>query len=226
MVSIKSFVKRILSSLNGKVYNETPFQTSERYWKDRYQKGGNSGHGSYNKLAEFKGEIINSFVQEREIKTVVEFGCGDGNQLKYFNFHSYIGYDISPVAIKKCSKIFQADKSKEFRLMKDYSNKSADLAMSLDVIYHLIEDQVYHEYLSRLFSHSHNYIIIYSSNSDDNENSGPHVKHRKFTQWVELNNPDFKLIKHVQNKYSFTGDWATSSLADFFIFENEKKKNP
>ncbi|MGB3152863.1 MAG: hypothetical protein WBB27_19565, partial [Maribacter sp.] len=67
------------------------FTNSREYWADRYQKGGNSGAGSYNKLAEFKGEIINDFVSKNNIKTVIELGFGDGNQLEYFQFPSYIG---------------------------------------------------------------------------------------------------------------------------------------
>ena len=38
------------------------FRDSKHYWEDRYASGGNSGSGSYNKLAEFKSEVINAFV--------------------------------------------------------------------------------------------------------------------------------------------------------------------
>lgn len=37
---------------------------SRNYWNDRYKNRGNSGSGSYNKLAEFKTEIINNFIND------------------------------------------------------------------------------------------------------------------------------------------------------------------
>jgi hypothetical protein len=37
--------------------------------------------GSYGKFAAFKAEVLNAFVQEMRVDTVIEFGCGDGNQL-------------------------------------------------------------------------------------------------------------------------------------------------
>ncbi len=39
------------------------FNTSGEYWEERYKVGGNSGAGSYNNLAKFKGEIINNFIE-------------------------------------------------------------------------------------------------------------------------------------------------------------------
>lgn len=45
-------------------------------------QGGTSGAGSYGVLAEFKAEVINSLLLEHSILTAIEFGCGDGSQLK------------------------------------------------------------------------------------------------------------------------------------------------
>src|SRR5437899_4317923 len=55
----------------------------------------NSGLGSYDKLAEFKAEVLNGFVKENTIKSVIEYGCGDGNQLKFAEYPSYLGFDVS-----------------------------------------------------------------------------------------------------------------------------------
>lgn len=43
---------------------------SKLYWEARYKNGGNSGAGSYNKLALFKAEIINEFIKKNNIKSV------------------------------------------------------------------------------------------------------------------------------------------------------------
>ena len=37
---------------------------SSLFWENRYKKGGNSGSGSYNKMAEFKAKVINDFIKE------------------------------------------------------------------------------------------------------------------------------------------------------------------
>ena len=88
------------------------------YWEQRYAKGKNSGSGSYNRLAEFKAEIINAFIGENNITTVIEFGCGDGNQLTLANYPNYIGFDVSPTIIKICKEKFQTSKTKEFYVYK------------------------------------------------------------------------------------------------------------
>ena len=77
---------------------------SREYWEERYSQGGNSGAGSYGHLAEFKAEVINGFIEQHEIKNVIEWGCGDGNQLGLFRCEEYIGYDVSETAIEICCK--------------------------------------------------------------------------------------------------------------------------
>jgi len=197
------------------------FTTSEDYWIKRYKKGGNSGAGSHSLLALFKAKIINEFVAENGIESVIEFGCGDGDQINLFNFKSYKGFDVSHEAIAICNSVFTNDPTRQFDLIKNHSNEKADLTLSLDVIYHLTEWDTYDGYLRRLFDSSTRFVIIYSSNSDDHENNdvAPHVKHRKFTGWVTENAPDFKLIKHVPNRYPYNGDGRISSYADFYIFQ-------
>lgn len=209
------------------LFNRTSsFTTSDNYWENRYKRGDNSGSGSYNNLAEFKGDVINEFVAKNNIETVMEFGSGDGNQLKYFSFKNYVGYDVSETAISICRNLFKEDATKQFKLIKTHYAEKAELTLSLDVIYHLVEDDVYMAYMKKLFSSSTQYVIVYSSNSDDHENNGkvPHVKHRKFTDWVQNYAQEFKLIEHVPNKYQYNGDGSKSTYADFFIFRIENRK--
>ncbi len=227
MKKIKNILKRIpllatiVALFNRKKHEIPVFTSTSDYWETRYGSGGNSGAGSYNILAEYKGEIINDFVKEKNIKTVIEFGSGDGNQLKFFNFENYIGFDISKTTINNCRLMYESDSTKRFEVLDDYKNEKADLVLSLDVIYHLIEEAVYSDYLEKLFSSSNKFVIIYSSNEDNhkNNNVAGHVKHRKFTNWIDQNVPNFKLIKHIPNKYPFSGNNNISSYADFYIFE-------
>jgi len=198
------------------------FEGSEKYWETRYRLDGNSGDGSYDNLCAFKADVLNSFVKERAIEYVIEFGCGDGNQLKYAAYPSYLGLDVSSTIIRKCQALFANDVSKVFKLMNDYSAEKAPLSLSLDVIYHLVEDDTFNAYMRTLFQSSTRYIIIYSSNTDMQQKiQAPHVKHRKFSDWVAAHFPEWVLMEHKKNKFPYSEKDQTGSFADFYIYENK-----
>ncbi len=197
-----------------------PFVSSEQYWSGRYDAGGDSGDGSYRKLAEFKAEFLNRFVAENDIRSIIEYGCGDGNQLQLAKYPSYVGFDVSPKAISLCKDTFSADDTKTFALMNDWNGDTAQLTLSLDVIFHLVEDGVFEQYMHRLFDSAESFVIVYSSNFDDkSKRRNPHVRHRRFSEWVQHMKPEWKLHSHTPNKYPFAGDTKTGSHADFFVYE-------
>lgn len=214
-------VRSIAESFYKKwVLSQKPFTNSKAYWIERYDSGGNSGAGSYRQLAQFKADILNEFVRVNNVDSVIEYGCGDGNQLELAEYPSYIGFDVSPKALTLCRKRFMSDETKTFRLIDDYAGDKADLTLSLDVIYHLVEEKVFEDYVNTLFDSAEKFVIIYSSNTDVTiANQASHVKHRKFSAWIEKHKPAWKLRTHIPNKYSFTGDPKTGTLADFFIYE-------
>ena len=196
-----------------------PFPGSEAYWIQRYDRGGDSGAGSHDELAEFKAEVVNAFVREEVIETVIEFGCGDGNQLRLAKYPSYIGYEISTRALELCRDTFRSDRTKIFRHMSEYAGETSQLALSLDVIYHLVEDEVYSEYMKRLFDASERYVIIYSSDFDAAQNF--HERRRKFTNWIDENRANWKLIRHIPNRYPYNRQDGRGSLSEFFIYEKD-----
>jgi hypothetical protein len=196
------------------------FPGSAAYWEQRYVDGGNSGAGSYSIFATFKADVLNEFVKAHDIRSVIEFGSGDGNQLTLADYPEYLGVDVSKAAVAQCRKLFESDPSKSFLVSGDYQGTKADLSLSLDVIYHLVEDEVFDEYMRTLFQAADRYVIVYASNTDDNsDQQGIHVRHRKFTAWVERNLPAWKLVQHIPNRHPYRGDYQTGSFADFFIFE-------
>lgn len=215
MDETKSLVQRAVDV----VASWLPFRSSANYWEKRYRAGGDSGAGSYDFFAEFKAEVINDFVRDHNIRTVIEFGCGDGNQLKLMEYPSYLGLDVSETAVEQCRELFAEDHTKRFEVITDYHDEKADLTLSLDVIYHLVEEEVYERYMRRLFDASLRFVVIYSSNFDEADPGDAHVRHRAFTPWVERNAPQWRLIKHIPNRYPFKGDPAKGSYADFFIYE-------
>ena len=226
-IKFKLIIKRTINAILKidfikKVLNNLSFHGSKKYWETRYVSGRNSGDGSYGELSIFKANILNSFVKKNGIYSIIEFGCGDGNQLSLFNFNNYIGLDISQTAIKMCNEKFKNDKTKKFFLYdSEYlsSNKKefkADLSLSLDVIYHLVEDNVFDSYMKQLFSSSNKYVIIYSSNIDINATfQNPHVKQRQFSKWIEKNEPQWVFIEKIENEY------PNDSISDFYIYKKQ-----
>lgn len=211
--------QRVYSALFSPPTN--PFHDSATYWENRYQAGGNSGDGSYNRLAEFKARVLNEFCFEQKIVSVIEYGCGDGNQLSMAKYPKYLGFDVSQTAIDRCLRLFSGDSSKTFKLSEEYGGETAELTISLDVIYHLVEDAVFVDYMSRLFDSSDRFVIIYSSNSDENpEGTAEHVRHRNFSKWITENKAEWRLMKHIANTFPFSGDASSGSFADFYVYTN------
>ncbi len=219
---VKSLIKSIpvigpfLAHLRGRQEN---FRSSSEYWDRRYRAGGNSGAGSYNRLAEFKANFLNRFVDQHQIASVIEYGCGDGAQLKLARYPNYTGVDISPQAVEMCRILFSGDTSKRFlQLDAAVPYPIGDLSMSLDVVYHLIEDAVFDAYMRRLFESARRFVIVYSSNIDQDW-VGKHVRHRQFTKWVEQNKPDWFLQSTLKNAYPYDpADSEQTSFADFYVF--------
>lgn len=202
------------------------FRGSEVYWEERYQSAGNSGSGSYDHLAQFKAEFLNKFVADNGIKTVMEFGCGDGNQLTLAQYPQYLGLDVSPTAVKLCYKLFKSDHSKSFYVYNStafYDHARlfhADLTMSLDVLYHLVEKEIFESYLRHLFAAADKYVIIYAS--DYNQKEEPVYRHenrRNFTKFVAENISGWKLKEVIKNKYPVDKYQERGSDSDFFVYE-------
>lgn len=192
---------------------------SGSYWENRYRAGGNSGAGSYRRLAEFKAEVLNDFVRANEVRSVLEFGCGDGAQLSLARYPTYIGCDVSPTAVELCRTRFSVDPTKSFLLVDDLpTTVKSDLTLSLDVVFHLVEDQVFNTYMTRLFDHSDRFVVVYSSN-EDRWTADAHVRHRRFTDWVEENRSDWWLASITPNAYPFDpADPEGTSFADFHMY--------
>lgn len=196
------------------------FAGSAQYWEQRYQNQGNSGSGSYGALAEFKAQVLNQFIQEHQINSVIEFGCGDGHQLQLANYPNYTGIDVSRTALSRCQQIFSKDQTKKFVHSSEYKTTLHQLSLSLDVIYHLIEDESFINYMKNLFSSSSNFVIIYSSNTDKNPwFLRSHVKNRKFTNWIDENTNNWKLINKISNKHPSNNLLTKGSFADFYIYQ-------
>jgi hypothetical protein len=203
---LKKWVARIpfLNSLAAKAYlwlSRRRFRGSEHYWIERYASRGDAGPGSFHQLARFKADFLNAFVEERAVSFVIEHGCGDGNQLSLASYPRYLGLDVSRHALERCQERFRDDPSKRF-------------------IFHLVEDPTFEAYMERLFASSTRYVIIYSSNREEQDPvQPPHVRHRRFSTWIEQNAPGWSLVEHHPNPHPYRGDVSRGSFADFFVYQ-------
>ena len=82
------------------------FNSSADFWERRYAGGGSSGPGSYGTMAQGKANFLDAFVQSSNVQSIIEFGCGDGNQLSLARYPRYIGLDVSRSAIGLCRSRF------------------------------------------------------------------------------------------------------------------------
>lgn len=201
---------------------------SKKYWDRRYARGGDSGEGSKGQLALFKAEFLNRFVEENQLKNIVELGCGDGKQLLLANYPNYDGFDISFEAIQACLKMFGGDKTKRFELLAKKNELEGkrgqwDLALSLDVLYHLIDQIEFEQYLRTLFSLSEKYVIIYAPDQEPSFPTALHVRYRKFSEVITQRFPEWKLIHRIPNKYSSQTTGAVSN-SEFFIYRKSSNE--
>jgi protein O-GlcNAc transferase len=199
------------------------FRSSSQYWEDRYSSGGNSGMGSYGRQAEFKAKVLNRFVNDHQVRTVLEFGCGDGAQLELTDYPNYVGVDVSTRAVELCRTKFGNDGSKRFLVASDAEVDGlwAEMTLSLDVIYHLVEDEVYAQYMTRLASAATRFIAIYSDDSDE-VSPARHVRHRLFTEWMSNNAQSWELFERVNNPYQQDPDELGDTWwADFYFYRKK-----
>jgi len=200
-----------------------PFETSATYWEDRYRLGGHSGAGSHGRLAKFKAEFLNKLVADKGWQTVLEMGCGDGAQLELASYPSYVGVDVAPTAVALCRGRFTDRDDFQFIVTGEEPIPSCDVGLSLDVIYHLVEDVTFERYMSDLIGHSTKGLVIYTSDSDlftPYRTEPPHIRHRPVQRWMVEHHPEWKLSARVANPYPWDDrDIDNTSFADFYVYE-------
>lgn len=204
------------------------FSTSSEFWEKTYRLGNTSGSGSYGRVAAFKAKTLNDFVARNNIKRVLDLGCGDGNQNALFDFPHYTGIDTSETIINKNKALYADTPHREF-FQNDCSDGGADthvyqpdLVVSLDVIFHLIEDELYNAYMNALFHSGNRYAIAFThklpAGEPVPETQSDHTKFRDVEGWAIENAPDFQLIDCLPNPYINADDGLGKSPCYFYIF--------
>jgi SAM-dependent methyltransferase len=165
------------------------------YWERRYLEGKRgSGPGSRGPEAERKAAFVNALIAEHHVNRVIDWGCGDGEIARRLSCRRYIGLDVSPAAIALCERTVHLPRRTwiHFNGWTKPDLPTAQLSLSLDVIFHLTEERYYKRHLKMLFAAA-SLVCIHSSNvSDEGE---AHVRHREFLPdvpkgWDVLKRPD------------------------------------
>jgi SAM-dependent methyltransferase len=192
------------------------FRTSVSHWQRHYERGGDSGPGSYGDSASYKADLINRVIRKYGIRSIIELGCGDGNQLAYLEVDEYVGLDISKSAIQRCLARHGGNTRRSFIWYdQDHFHDplhvvSADCSMSLDVIFHLVEDDVFSRYVRNLFNCGRRFVIIYALDMEQEKPVHVSVLLRKYSDYIATAIPEFRIALHVTAKHTF---------GDFYLYE-------
>lgn len=192
---------------------------SASYWEKRYRRGRDSGSGSHGRLARFKADVINRVIAETKATSVMDFGCGDGNQLSLITPLPYVGVDVSRTVLTAMRARFAGQPLYRFLHAEELpAELRCDITLSCDVIYHLVEDPVFEAYMDRLFRHARQFVVIYSSNHEE-PYEGSYIRHRRFADFIEARHPFWQRVLHIPNPYPWDLAQKTeTSFSDFHIY--------
>lgn len=169
------------------------------YWEKRYSTGGNSGAGSYGEHAAYKASVVNRLIEQHGIHSILELGCGDGNQLGLLEAERYVGVDISRAAVDRCRNAYAHDHSKQFMIYAPREHLDLgmfDMTLSLEVLMHVIDEADYVATVEKLFAHSSNLVVILAPLFPLLKyERGSHERHRELMPY--LRNDDFELVEQI-----------------------------
>jgi hypothetical protein len=114
-----------------------------------------------------------------------------------------------------CETVFAHDPTKTFHTLPLPWPVAADLVLSLDVIYHLVEDDVFEQHMADVFTSALHWVILYTTDSDSIDpdfKPAAHVKHRPVTSYVQTVFPQWEIREVLLNPAPHMGG------CDFYMF--------
>jgi len=95
------------------------------------------------------------------------------------------------------------------------------MSISMDVIFHLLEDQIFYEYMEDLFLLAERYVVIYNSNHEE-YTKWSEYRHRNFISYIQEKISGWELYQYIPNRYPYKiGEEETTSASDFYIFKKK-----
>ncbi len=197
---------------------------SQNYWRIRNRDLSASGSGSRGSLLDYKVEFINSLISRLAVTSLIDWGFGDGALASRIQVQDYLGIEISEDLVNRMltSPATEINNHK-YILSGQYTGNVRELALSIDVIYHLTEDSTYHSYMANLFSSSSKYVLIYSSGLYDTKDlpSAIHVRHRDLHRYHTANlQTEFSIEGIFKNPFPYNKRQPeNTSFADFILLK-------
>lgn len=153
---------------------------TREWWQDYYEAGNISGRDSRGDQAVAKAAYVNDVIAKHKVRSVVDWGCGDGVQQSLIEVEHYLGVDVSSAAVAQClthsphRQFLSFDPTSPIEV-----NITAELGLSMSVIYHLVDG--FEEYMARLFSATR-FVVVFCTNVDRPQRD--HLRHHRFTDAV------------------------------------------
>jgi len=136
----------------------------KEFWNKRYksnpEKG--SGPGSRGEYALKKQEIVRNIIKEKEIKSVLDLGCGDLYWIKDLNIQHYTGVDYSDVIIERNKQLKPEWNFMVFDFSKEDLDLKADLVLLIDVLIHQREKKSYLQVWKNTLNNAKRVILVSS----------------------------------------------------------------
>jgi SAM-dependent methyltransferase len=211
--------------------------TTAGYWERRYLHGGFSGAGSRGESLSQKigfAHTVYGDVQKEGGCGVLDLGCGDGRFAAGFvkfgleeqvNFTAYRAVDISPKALEIAEEFCrhnvppeEVNRHMSFELFRPDRPEQPitpgvfGLGLSLEVIFHILEDDIYDLYMRTLFDRCRTVFIQTAADPEPVRTAGDHIVWRDTQEWVWTHRPEAVCIHHIPRPF---GD---RSFSDFFVY--------
>lgn len=190
------------------------------YWEQRYKNGGNSGEGSRGKHREWKWSILNKYING--IDNIVDVGCGDLAFMEGIDAINYTGIDISQTMVARNTKI-----KPEWNFILSSADikidgVKGDVVFCHDMLFHIMDDDIYEKILENLIAYSNEYISIFTWNKNPLRKWFRSVEHdsyqfyRDFNKYIPMfENAGFELIANCKSE--------TSTFGSMYIFKKVNK---
>lgn len=168
-------------------------------WEAHYAAGGTSGPGSEGRHAQWKADVVNDVIRAHAVRTVLEFGCGDGQQLARYDVPTYTGLDVAPTAVQMCRDLFRGDPSKTFQHYQPgrLHLPPCDMTMAVETLMHVLDDAAFAATVADLFAHAARFVLICDPLTELDPWGGP--------EWVRMRN--LRPILAGYDGFEVCGEW-------------------
>lgn len=157
--------------------------------------------------------FVSHLVKEREVASVIDWGCGDGEVLEKLDLHGveYTGVESSEAAVERMRRRFAERPEHTFTLPHGCDRwERRELALSLDVLPRVPGRAEYDDHLAKLFGSSRRFVLIGAAEDAASRHVGP----RSIVEDIAERFPEWELTR--------TEPPAAGAPASFLLYEKTR----